>query len=157
MELKGISSLADKGVNGQLGPGKWLLFNGQTTFRVWFIIDLLSLTIDYLSLPTCHMVCWGLGGHVPSSIFTEKSSLEDMASSQDNPMANGNGRTMALNNILHPGKDNLAFASDNNKQLARTESALSQEGFNPNLDHNDHDLFVQMDELEDHAWIERSR
>lgn len=80
-----------------------------------------------------------------------------MASSQDNPMANGNGRTMALNNILHPGKDNLAFASDNNKQLARTESALSQEGFNPNLDHNDHDLFVQMDELEDHAWIERSR
>jgi len=82
-----------------------------------------------------------------------------MASSQDNPMANGNGRTMALNNILHPGNDNLAFTSDNdkNKQLARTESALSEEGFNPNLDHSDHDLFVQMDELEEHTWIERSR
>ena len=91
-------------------------------------------------------------------VTAEKSGLEDMASSQDNPMANGNGRTMALNNILHPGNDNLAFSSDGkNKQLARTESALSQEVFNPNLDHSDHDLFVQMDELEEHTWVERSR
>ena len=91
-------------------------------------------------------------------VTAEKSGLEDMASSQDNPMANGNGRTMALNNILHPGNDNLAFSSEgNNKQLARTESALSQEVFNPNLDHSDHDLFVQMDELEEHTWVERSR
>ena len=83
-----------------------------------------------------------------------------MASSQDNPMANGNGKTMALNKILHPGQDNLAFTSDNdkkNKELARTESALSQECFKPNLDHSDHDLFVQMDELEEHTWVERSR
>ena len=103
---------------------------------------------------------WGLrGSQSIRHLITEESSLEDMASSQDNPMANGNGRTMALNNILHPGNDNLAFTSDNdkNKQLARTESALSEEGFNPNLDHSDHDLFVQMDELEEHTWIERSR
>ena len=82
-----------------------------------------------------------------------------MVSSQDKGIpVNGNGRTMALNNILHPGNDNLAFSSDDkNKQLARTESALSQEGFNPNLDHSDHDLFVQMDELEEHTWVERSR
>ena len=80
-----------------------------------------------------------------------------MASSQDNPMANGNnGRTMALNNILHPGNDNLAFTSDNNDKNKQDE-ALNEEGFNPNLDHSDHDLFVQMDELEEHTWIERSR
>ena len=94
-------------------------------------------------------------------VTTEKSGQEeDMASSQDNPMANGNGRTMALNNILHPGNDNLAFTSDDGKKtkpLTRTESALSEEHFNPNLDHTDHDLFVQMDELEEHTWIERSR
>ena len=89
-------------------------------------------------------------------VIAEKSGVEDMASSQDNPMANGNGRTMALNNILHPGNDNLAFTSDG--MTKQQESALSQEeGFNPSLDHSDHDLFVQMDELEEHTWVERSR
>ena len=92
-------------------------------------------------------------------VTTEKSGQEeDMASSQDNPMANGNGRTMALNNILHPGNDNLAFTPDgNNKQLARTDSAINEEMFNPDFDHSDHDLFVQMDELEENSWVERSR
>ena len=91
-------------------------------------------------------------------VFSREKSLGDMVSSQDKGIpVNGNGRTMALNNILHPGNDNLAFTLDGNKQLARTDSAIDEEMFNPDFDHNDHDLFVQMDELEENSWVERSR
>ena len=90
--------------------------------------------------------------------FSREKSLGDMVSSQDKGIpVNGNGKTMALNNILHPGNDNLAFTPDGNKQLARTDSAIDEEMFNPDFDHSDHDLFVQMDELEENSWVERSR
>ena len=91
-------------------------------------------------------------------VFSREKSLGDMVSSQDKGIpVNGNGKTTALNNILHPGNDNLAFTPDVNKQLARTNSAIDEEMFNPDFDHSDHDLFVQMDELEENSWVERSR
>jgi len=73
-------------------------------------------------------------------------------------------RSSTIDSILHHtvnGNDNHAFDMEKGDrpelQSKMSTVSLKEEQYRWNVDHSDHELFVEMDALEDDNWVEKSR